>query len=135
MAPSETIAGGKTQSQQPLSDMASSFINTIGFVPRAIGSAVADTFRSRSQASIGPNSTCVDGRRGSSSAATTTPSSDQRRISSAASLVVHNVSAEVKSLRKKIYNCSSKDLEHSVSVAELSMLLADYKVLLEHMPI
>lgn len=131
-APLTMQAGGRTQSSAPatiapspssdLNSMASSFINTIGFVPRAIGSAVADTFRSRSSASQAATKEKIS------------PAVDTRRRSSFLSIggeTLLAVPAEVRELRKKVTTLPPKQIG-GITLREIELIIEDYRRFLDH---
>lgn len=131
-APLTTQAGGRTQTSAPatiapspsadLNSMASSFINTIGFVPRAIGSAVADTFRSRSSASQ-----TVPKEKSFST-------TDTQRRSSLLSIggdTLLAVPSEIRDLRKKVTTLPHRQIG-SITLREIELIIEDYRRLLDH---
>ncbi|PJF17970.1 hypothetical protein PSACC_02277 [Paramicrosporidium saccamoebae] len=97
---------------KPLSDVASTFMNTIGFVPRAIGSAVVDTFRSRSS-------------RASSAAASKEVSAGASPATEPANFAA--LHPEIRRLREKVL---ATDDIRSLSLGEIQQIIQDYRNLL-----
>lgn len=105
-----------------INSMASSFINTIGFVPRAIGSAVADTFRSRSSAAQAASReklfSSPDARRRGS----VLPVGDDASVA---------VPLEIHELRKKIVALSPQQTG-GITLHEMELVIEDYRRLLAY---
>lgn len=110
MPSNDTKSGPTSPSSLPrqtlteLNSMATTVINTIGFVPRAISSAVVDTFRSRStRTSASP----LDGGKAES------------------------VAPETARLRKKVVSLKSTDSLEDLSLKEIRLIIDDYRKLLD----
>jgi hypothetical protein len=102
---------------KPSNDFTSSFINTIGFVPRAIGSAVVDTFRSRSgRMSLRP----PEGVRAAPTSAISSPAAVTTSQTT-------EVDLEVKKVRERVQTLDRVD---ELSLKEVRIILQDYKDLL-----
>lgn len=109
-----------TPTSKPLLEITNTVMSTIGFVPRAIGSAVVDTFRSR-------NTRAAAAAAKETSTEQVTPKS--AIASSSSSPMPAESDAEVRKLREKVAAMAAEDVP-SLTLKELHLALHDYRQLL-----
>lgn len=128
----KSTLGDKTATTSPLvefNSVASSFINTIGFVPRAIGSAVADTFRSRNTRIQGP-----DLAKSSMVASSSLPPSKSQSAEPVTPSTT--LPEDIKNLRRKFTEkgiTDFKEAKDNLTLKEIDLMIEDYINLLQRL--
>lgn len=111
--------GGAGGGSKPLTDIASSFMYTIGFVPRAIGGALADTFRSRAAKQTSASTSTM----GSASMSMTARVEDATKLD-----IIPPIDEELVELRKKIGTLQDW---RSLNLREVELVIEDYRRILD----